>query len=61
VKAHEGLNYNHDECPRLTEEYLCIFSECKRDISKRLIEVLKGNGFVENKSDPCLSSKWDDK
>jgi hypothetical protein len=25
-----------------------------------LIEVLKGVGFVENKSDPCLLSKWED-
>ena len=25
-----------------------------------MIEVLKGVGFVENKSDPCLLSKWDD-
>jgi Reverse transcriptase (RNA-dependent DNA polymerase) len=27
---------------------------------KKLIQVLKGLGFIENKSDPCLLSKWNE-
>ena len=44
---------------KIKEDNLWTCSECKRVLEK-LIEVLKGVGFVENKSDPCLLSKWED-
>jgi len=31
-----------------------------REFYKRLVDILKGLGFVNNKSDPCLLSKWED-
>jgi Reverse transcriptase (RNA-dependent DNA polymerase) len=32
-----------------------------REFYWKLIQVLKGLGFIENKSDPCLLSKWSEK
>jgi Reverse transcriptase (RNA-dependent DNA polymerase) len=48
-----GLDSNSNECLRLS-------IKSAREFYKRLIEVLKSVGFVENKSYPCLLSKWED-
>jgi Reverse transcriptase (RNA-dependent DNA polymerase) len=31
-----------------------------RESYKTLVEVLKNGGFIENKANPCLLSKWDE-
>ena len=55
----EGMNSNPDDCLLLTKTIYGLVQSA-REFYKRLIEVLKGVGFVENKSDPCLLSKWED-
>jgi NurA-like 5'-3' nuclease len=31
-----------------------------REFYRKLIQVLKGLGFIANKSDPCLLSRWNE-
>ena len=54
----EGMESNANECLLLNKTiYRLVHSA--REFYRRLIEVLKSVGFIENKSDPCLLSKWD--
>jgi len=55
----DGLESNGNECLRLKRTIYGLVQSA-REFYKRLIEVLKNVGFVENKSDPCLFSKWED-
>ena len=55
----DGLESNGNEFLRLKKTIYGLVQSA-REFYKKLIEVLKGVGFVENKSDPCLLSKWED-
>jgi Reverse transcriptase (RNA-dependent DNA polymerase) len=55
----DGLDSNGNECLELKKTIYGLVQSARK-FYKRLIEVLKGVGFVENKSDPCLLSKWED-
>ena len=55
----EGMNANKNSCLRLKRTIYGLVQSA-REFYKRLVDVLKGLGFIENKSDPCLLSKWED-
>ena len=55
----DGLESNGNKCLRLKKTIYGLVQSA-REFYKKLIEVLKSVGFVENKSDPCLLSKWED-
>ena len=54
----EGMESNNNQCLLLNKTIYGLVQSA-REFYKRLIEVLKSIGFIENKSDPCLLSKWD--
>jgi Reverse transcriptase (RNA-dependent DNA polymerase) len=54
----EGMNTNPDDCLLLAKTIYGLVQSA-REFSKKLISVLKSLGFKENKSNPCLLSKWD--
>jgi Reverse transcriptase (RNA-dependent DNA polymerase) len=55
----DGLDSNGNECLKFKKTiYGLVWSA--REFYKKIIEVLKGVRFVENKSDPCLLSKGED-
>ena len=54
----EGMSSNPDDCLLLTKTIYGLVQSA-REFYKKLISVLKSLGFQENKSDPCLLSKWD--
>ena len=54
----EGMESNNNQCLLLNKTIYGLVQSA-REFYKRLIEVLKSVGFIENKSDPCLLSKWD--
>jgi Reverse transcriptase (RNA-dependent DNA polymerase) len=53
----EGMNSNPSDCLLLTKKIYGLV-QIARGFYKKLISVLKLIGFKENKSDPCLLSKW---
>jgi Reverse transcriptase (RNA-dependent DNA polymerase) len=54
----EGMESNGNECLLLNKRIYRLVQSA-REFFKWLIEVLKSVGFIGNKSDPCLLSKWD--
>jgi hypothetical protein len=48
-----------NECLKLKKTIYGLV-QSTREFYKKLIEVLKGVDFVENKFDPCLLLKWED-
>ena len=55
----EGMTTNDNKCLMLKKTIYGLVQSA-REFYKKLIQVLKGVGFNENKSDPCLLSKWDE-
>jgi Reverse transcriptase (RNA-dependent DNA polymerase) len=53
----EGMNSDSNSCLLLTKTIYGLVQSA-REFYKKLISVLKSIGFKENKSDPCLLSKW---
>jgi Reverse transcriptase (RNA-dependent DNA polymerase) len=53
----EGMNSNPSDYLLLTKEIYGLV-QIARGFYKKLMSVLKLIGFKENKSDPCLLSKW---
>ena len=53
----EGMNSNPNDCLSLTKTIYGLVQSA-REFFEKLISVLKSIGFKENKSDPCLFSKW---
>jgi len=54
----EGMESNANECLLLNKTIYGLVQSAIQ-FYRRLIEMLKNVGFIENKSDPCLLSKWD--
>jgi Reverse transcriptase (RNA-dependent DNA polymerase) len=59
MKIPEGMNVKDNSCLRLKRTIYGLVQSA-REFYKRLVDILKGLGFVENKSDPCLLSKWEE-
>jgi len=59
MKIPEGMNVKNDSCLRLKRTIYGLVQSA-REFYRKLVDTLKGLGFVENKSDPCLLSKWED-
>jgi Reverse transcriptase (RNA-dependent DNA polymerase) len=55
----EGLNEDQDHC-LLLKKTIYGLVQSSREFCKKLIQVLKGLGFIVNKSDTCLLSKWNE-
>ena len=53
----EGLGTDPNYCLKLKKTIYGLVQSA-REFYKKLILVLKSIGFKENKSDPCLLSKW---
>ena len=53
----EGMNIDSNNCLLLTKTIYGLVQSA-REFYKKLISVLKLIGFKENKSDPCLLSRW---
>jgi Reverse transcriptase (RNA-dependent DNA polymerase) len=53
----EGMNSDSDSCSLLTKTIYGLV-QTAREFYKKLISVLKFIRFKENKSNPCLLSKW---
>jgi Reverse transcriptase (RNA-dependent DNA polymerase) len=56
MKIHEGLNTDERNCLMLKKTIHGIVQSA-REFQKKLIQLLKGAGFIENNSDSCLLSK----
>jgi Reverse transcriptase (RNA-dependent DNA polymerase) len=54
----DGLNAGFDNVLRLSKTIYGLVQSA-REFYKKLISVLKLMGFKENKSDPCLLSRWE--
>jgi Reverse transcriptase (RNA-dependent DNA polymerase) len=54
----EGMTFNPNDY-LLLKKTIYGLVQSAREFNKKLISVLKSLGFKENKSDPCLLSKWD--
>jgi hypothetical protein len=59
MKIPQGMNVKDNSCLPLkrTIDGLVLSA---RVFYRKLLDILKGLGFVENKSDPCLLSKWEE-
>ena len=55
----EGMSKGQDHC-LLLKKTIYGLVQSAREFYKKLLQVLKELGFTENKSDPCLLSKWND-
>jgi hypothetical protein len=53
----EGLGTDPNYCLKLKKTIYGLVQSA-REFYKKIILVLKSIGFKENKSDPCLLSKW---
>jgi Reverse transcriptase (RNA-dependent DNA polymerase) len=57
MKIPEGMSIKDKSCLRLKRTIYGLVQSA-RELYRRLVDILKGLGFIENKSDPCLLSKW---
>jgi Reverse transcriptase (RNA-dependent DNA polymerase) len=57
MNVSQGLGTDPNYCFKLTKTIYGLVQSA-REFYKKLILVLKSIGFKENKSDPCLLSKW---
>jgi len=53
----EGLNQDPN-CCLLLKKTIYGLVQSAREFYNKFLSTLKSAGFVENKSDPCLLSKW---
>jgi hypothetical protein len=60
MNVSEGQNRNNNECLMLKRTIYGVVHTA-REFYERLIEVLEGVAFFENKSDLCLLSNWNKK
>jgi Reverse transcriptase (RNA-dependent DNA polymerase) len=54
----EGLSTDSNNVLKLSKTIYGLVQSA-REFYKKLISVLNSIGFKENKSDPCLFSKWE--
>jgi Reverse transcriptase (RNA-dependent DNA polymerase) len=59
MNIHDDLDSNGNECLKLKKTIYGLIQNA-REFNRKRIEVLMSVGFVENKSDMCLLSKWKD-
>jgi len=57
MNVHEGLGINPSYCLKHKKTIYGLVQSA-REFYNKLILILKSIGFMENKSDPCLLSKW---
>jgi hypothetical protein len=58
MNVSEGLDTDSNNVLKLSKTIYGLVQSA-REFYKKLISVLKSIGFKENKSDPCLFSKWE--